>query len=338
MTSTEARLRPATRIRDGYVDLMRTIGLFCLIVAHTAAPVSYQIIRVFDVPLMVFVSSLCYSHKLGYYDYLKKRVLRIYKPVGIFLCLFFIVTIPVAPHIPKFDLTWYKVLGSLMLWDKPSIGYVWIMRVFILTALVMPPLYVLLKRCNPWQVCLLITGVYGGNQILVHFVMEMSPGVWRFILDEYVIYLIGYLPIVILGIRAKADSWQILGGYMVLLCVLAFADLMVQPEFSLNPMTDKYPPHGMYVIYGAVVSIGIWIAKPLFNGVRYHSIVAYTGRNSMWLYLWHIFPAYLIIPVSKIHHLWFGRYVFVLLSMYALTWVFFRITSKYPKLAWLSKA
>ncbi len=328
-------LRPQ---RDGYVDLLRTIGLFCLIVAHTYAPVSLRIIRVFDVPLMVFVSSLCYSHKLTYSDYLKKRVLRIYKPVGIFLCMFFIVTLPVAPYIPKFDLTWDKVLGSFMLWDKPSIGYVWIMRVFILTAMVMPPLYMLLKRCRPWQVCLLIGGIYGGNQLLALYVIAMPEGVVRFVLDEYVVYFIGYLPIVILGIRAKTDAWQTMAGYIGFLAVLGVINWMMQPDFPINPMTDKYPPHGMYVLYGGAVSAGLWMIKPLFKGVRYPAIAAYTGRNSMWIYLWHIFPAYLIIPVSKIHHLWFGRYLFVLLAMYGLTWLFFRITSRFPKLAWLAKA
>lgn len=77
--------------RDEYVDFLRSLGLLLLIIAHTRAPQWLTNIRTFDVPLMVFISALCYKSLRGdYLAYCLKRFKRIYIPVFIFLNLFFI--------------------------------------------------------------------------------------------------------------------------------------------------------------------------------------------------------------------------------------------------------
>lgn len=47
--------------RDSSVDIMRAIGLLCVILAHINPPSLLLQIRSFDVPLMLFVSGLVYS-------------------------------------------------------------------------------------------------------------------------------------------------------------------------------------------------------------------------------------------------------------------------------------
>lgn len=47
--------------RDHYIDFLRAFGLVLLVVAHTQPPYWLATIRTFDVPLMVFISSLCYK-------------------------------------------------------------------------------------------------------------------------------------------------------------------------------------------------------------------------------------------------------------------------------------
>jgi fucose 4-O-acetylase-like acetyltransferase len=49
--------------RDIEVDVLRSIGILLIILAHIKAPLMPTVIRCFDVPLMVFVSGLCYSGK-----------------------------------------------------------------------------------------------------------------------------------------------------------------------------------------------------------------------------------------------------------------------------------
>lgn len=46
--------------REPYIDFLRALGLLLLIVAHTFAHFWLKTARTFDVPLMVFVSSLCF--------------------------------------------------------------------------------------------------------------------------------------------------------------------------------------------------------------------------------------------------------------------------------------
>ena len=51
--------------RDLYIDFLRAFGLLMLVVAHTNAPSWIFAFRTFDVPLMVFVSALCYKPLMG---------------------------------------------------------------------------------------------------------------------------------------------------------------------------------------------------------------------------------------------------------------------------------
>lgn len=52
--------------RDTYIDFLRALGLILLIGVHiVGVPDWYRPFRSFDVPLMVFVSSLCYKPLRG---------------------------------------------------------------------------------------------------------------------------------------------------------------------------------------------------------------------------------------------------------------------------------
>lgn len=51
--------------RDVYVDFLRALGLILLIGVHVHAPEWYVSLRSFDVPLMVFVSAMCYKPLRG---------------------------------------------------------------------------------------------------------------------------------------------------------------------------------------------------------------------------------------------------------------------------------
>lgn len=54
--------------RDQYVDFLRGLGLLMLIVAHCWAPSWINRLRGFDVPLMVFVSAICYKPLMGVFS------------------------------------------------------------------------------------------------------------------------------------------------------------------------------------------------------------------------------------------------------------------------------
>lgn len=51
--------------RDTFIDFLRSFGLLLLVVAHTWPPTWLAVIRTFDVPLMVFISAICYKPLRG---------------------------------------------------------------------------------------------------------------------------------------------------------------------------------------------------------------------------------------------------------------------------------
>ncbi len=51
--------------RNLYIDFMRALGLILLIGVHVNAPDWYVAVRSFDVPLMVFISAMCYKPLRG---------------------------------------------------------------------------------------------------------------------------------------------------------------------------------------------------------------------------------------------------------------------------------
>ena len=125
------------RFRDRYIDFLRAIGLLLLIGVHVNAPEWYKPLRSFDVPLMVFISAVCYKPlRGGYLAYGIKRFKRIYKPVFVFLTLFFIGTGVLSMAIGRTVFHPSQIIGSYLMLNSPSIVYVWIMRVFLLLSLI----------------------------------------------------------------------------------------------------------------------------------------------------------------------------------------------------------
>ena len=304
--------------RNVYIDYLRTFGLLCLVVAHTWPPEWLKILRAFDVPLMVFISALCYHpYNGGWIEYLRKRCIRIYKPVVVFLTLFFILTCGLSFFIPDLNFGWRKILGSYLLFNEPSIGYVWIMRVFVMIALVVPLMY---RYVVKWSVCkivmLLATLWVAVSAIVANIEMFKSHWVIRFIVNEYIVYLLAYSIIAIVGIRAiKATSKELSCYMLIALMGWVIYVLIMDQNFAFNPNLTKYPPHGLYILYGLFVSVFLWLIKPLFNCLKLNKAVQYISDNSMWLYLWHIVLVYALIPFSKIPNTWFLRYVIVCIGM-----------------------
>ena len=59
--------------RDFRIDFLRWIGLTLIVLAHVKAPFGVTQLRSFDVPLMVFVSGLCFKTPKGnIWSYLQK--------------------------------------------------------------------------------------------------------------------------------------------------------------------------------------------------------------------------------------------------------------------------
>lgn len=135
--------------RDLYIDFLRFIGISLIILAHVEAPSGITQFRSFDVPLMVFVSGLSFSTKGGgFWKYVWKRVKRLCIPVYLFLTILFTAVIGAGIVGLKNPWGWDQIAGTYLLLNEPSIGYVWIIRVFLMMSIIAPPLYPLVAKMN----------------------------------------------------------------------------------------------------------------------------------------------------------------------------------------------
>lgn len=318
--------------RDGYIDILRAFGLLCLLVAHTAAPYGLTVFRSFDVPLMVFISAICFKpSQKGYAHYVINRFKRIYLPVVYFLIFFFIIRELGSVFIPQLENTWPKVIGSFLLLNQPSVGYVWIMRVFLMAALIIPFLYSFVRHNGMLVMIITVTSLFIINEAIIYVLESVSSKIVHFIVQEYVIYLIAYSIIIILGIWAHQAAPK---NIFKMICYIILGFIVYKAytsDWSFMPQADKYPPHGVYVIYGCFGSLVLWSLKPFLENIHVSPFITYLSKESMWLYLWHIIPAYAIIPINQVHNLWLGRFVFVLVSMILLQQIASFVVSKTSK-------
>ena len=104
--------------RDISIDLLRFVGLSCIIFAHIDAPFVLNQLRCFDVPLMLFVSGLTCSGRSipDYFGYMLKRTKRLLIPTWSFL------------------LVWFVAVSCIdFVSDKPMLSLSYILQSFVLT-------------------------------------------------------------------------------------------------------------------------------------------------------------------------------------------------------------
>lgn len=309
--------------RDSYIDGLRTLGLLLIVLAHIHAPALLFRFRAFDVPLMVFVSGLCVKFRGGVLTYVIKRFKRLYFPVAQFLTLFFGVALVSLFITGTYRFTGEQVAGSYLLLNEPSIGYVWIMRVFLLMALVAPWLDRVCRKWGHGKSIVLLLSLWAITEGCVDYLLPaISNDVAREIVTLFLPYTTGYATLLVLGFIVKEHTFAA-NKWLFLLLVGLFVGAWAHEDWTFIPANSKYPPHGVYLTYGLLCSFILWYLKPLLHRLSTHRAVAFISRNSMWLYLWHIVPVYFVdrTHITLLTDYWVVRYLFVLAVTCTLLWV-----------------
>jgi len=307
--------------RDSYIDFLRGVGLLLLVVAHTAPPAFFLDLRSFDVPLMVMISAICYrpvNYKGGYY---MRRFKRIYCPVAFFLTIFFLLSYMPFLTFGQMHFDIIQILGSYMLMNEPSIGYVWIFRVFLMIALILPLLSRLLNDCNNYIIIAISLATVFIQDIAVQCVDSIKSSIVNIFLNQTLLYLVGYSSIIIIGLRIRSFTLkqQVTALLLVGILIIVFVFLNYP---NCNPNSYKYPPQSLFILYGLCCSISLWILKPVLIRLSRIHFWLYLSKNSMWIYLWHIIPVYGISSILPMDGMWFVRYSIVLLLSLLLTYLF----------------
>lgn len=309
--------------RYNYIDFLRFVGLSLIVIAHIDAPFTITQIRTFDVPLMVFVSGLSYSGrtiKSSWSSFYYPRIKRIVVPVYIFLSLYFI-----CFSLLGLPLTWNKVINSYLLTTDGGIGYVWIFRVFLLIMLVTPFLVKVSYSLSNLFFYFLLAIIFALNCVLVSILPYDNGSVAITVIKEVVPYLLGYSLLFLLGLRLRESSRKECIGLCIVLPILLIALLIINKDSmggTINISMFKYPPTSCFIVYGAWVCSLLWLFRNCFDSLSNNSFVLFVGRNTIWIYLWHI--VFVILSHAFINS-WPLRYVTVYFGAIAIYYVQFKV-------------
>ena len=190
-----------------FIDYLKVIGLFCIILAHVCSNQYILQVRNFDVPLMVIISGFLaidsYKRSIennsSLFSYYWKRISRLLIPTWIFLSLYFalvfLFVLIVKGNYPYSSST---ILRSFLLLD--GIGYVWIIRVYLICSILTPVFFYFndkIKSNSMKFIILLI--MYVLYELFVFSGINESNAIFEFIIA----YAIPYGIIYVLGMLSR---------------------------------------------------------------------------------------------------------------------------------------
>lgn len=282
-------------MRDIKIDLLRFLGLSLIILAHVNPPVWLFQLRNFDVPLMVLVSGLAFvrSKKIeSYQNYLWKRIKRLVFPTWLFLTFYFVF---MSAIIQVNNLNFQIIIDSYTLIE--GIGYVWIIRVFLLVALTAPLILSFNQKIKNNLVYFASLGIiYLGYELLLWFTLPYKNTWWGYLFTIIVYYSIVYSLIFAIGIRipqlSKFHNLILCLIFMSIFSVLAFSYYKNTGTF-VQTQTSKYPPSIYYLSYALGMSILCWllvdkVAVIIGKLKKLQAFILFIAQNSFWVYLWHV--------------------------------------------------
>lgn len=181
-------------LRDKSVDVLRFLALTGIILVHSQPNEFWTQIRQFDVPMMVFLSAVCYARvnsNENYKDYVLKRFIRLIIPTWCFLIIFFAFRFVMTRTINYSEL--------ILTFSLSSNWYTWVIRVFFLISLV-APLLVKLANINNWRLkAIILLSLLGINEILALIYCDNE-------IASIAIMMIGYSIVFITGIWLPSFS------------------------------------------------------------------------------------------------------------------------------------
>ncbi|QZA78244.1 acyltransferase [Deefgea tanakiae] len=283
-------------MRDDRIDILRFIGLAMIIFAHVGSTGVLFELRNFDVPLMVLVSGmafgLSFKENESYWAYIWKRIKRLVFPVWIFLTIYFFALFVIYPT--SDDLNIRTVLSSYALLN--GIGYVWIIRVFLLVAIAAPFLFIFHNKVQAdGRYFLALMSFLFLYEILRYLSFPYVQEGFGKIVSYIILYVVPYSIIFSVGLRMlKMNKSQLLklafASFSVFIAFGFFLFFQTGRVFSIQEL--KYPPSIYFFSYSLFVSTLLWAysekISSIVGSLKISKITMFVANNSIWIYLWHI--------------------------------------------------
>lgn len=267
--------------RINYLDFLKFIGLTAILSAHVGSPDPIMMLGSFDVPIMVIVSSILGERSYRKYegkgigsaaDYFISRIKRLVVPTWIFLTLYFGVFFLMGQ---KQDMKYYIYSYCL---TRYGIGYVWIILIFLYSALLIP-LFGKIKFSV--KSILLVVTIYCLYELIYYF----QIGVENQFLDTTLFYIVPYGLLTFLGYNFCCMSQKIkrvITAVSLLIFILLGIHYWILSGVPRPVQIVKYPPRLYYLAYGIAWSFFLLLfCEKYFLKIYDNRIVKYISIHSM---------------------------------------------------------
>lgn len=277
--------------RDNSIDILRSIALIGMIISHCEPHWIIMQFREYDVSLIVFLSGVSYmlsakryGGEVQYLPYCWKRFKRLVFPTWVFLLIYYAVLYTGTSITGNLNVKWVEILHNFTLTTG---WYVWIIRVFLIIALVAPFLYKLSIRTSNRYFWWLFTGVL----IAYEFVAKLS----RCDAYYYLTMCIPYMMIFSYGAisdRMSKRNLLIVAIVSFVIFVLAAIYYYVVTGAFQPTQIRKYPPQLYYTSYAIAVTTILWMYRKgitqLCDSLRISNLFSFIGSHTLWIYFWHV--------------------------------------------------
>ena len=323
--------------RDYKIDWIRALCTLTVIIAHVGAPDILNHIRTFDVVALVMISGMSMAYSSGkYLPHLWKRIKKLLIPTYIVISLIFVLSFAACKVLHTAQLYPIdRMIRSYLLLCEGSMGYVWIVRIFLYIAVLEP---VIRKLAEKIKSILLFSGVlvmlalagFLLYRVYLCFTDPLSANIFDdFLFSPYVYSVIAHTGYWF--IRNK-EKWL----YLLIGAVIVFAASQITVIVSGSgfiPDNYKYPPQIYYCAYGVLVTLILYILLPDIE----IKAVSWLSRNSFMIYLLHILVlrvcglAAKISCLKFIEGIWFIEYIVVVAGAVVLTLIFNAVKQKFAR-------
>ena len=309
--------------RTIFIDYLKVIGLFCIILAHICTDQNILQIRNFDVPLMILISgylavgsfkrSLKKNHP--FLSFYWKRIKRLLFPTWIFLAIFFCI-MSFFPINGAYPYSTDYIINSFLLLD--GMRYVWIIRIFLICTFITPVIYYFDKIENDYLQFLILLIIYILYEIAIFLQINQMNIIFEFILA----YVIPYGIIYLLGMITTKTSYKTDRNIsLIFLAALIIVGYMLYTSTGVVQYTQimKYPPRIYYISYALFVSFLLFSIFKRIN-IKSNRFVTFCSKSSLWIYLWHaLFVT--IIPFIFVGLDWISTFIIVVICAVSLTYI-----------------
>lgn len=322
--------------RDSFVDILRAIALLGIILIHVnPSPLFLCQLRGFDVPMMVFLSGVVFTYRKHSLDsissickYEWNRIVRILFPTWLFILMYFAFAYLRNHSIPDV----YEVKSYCTL---KTYWYVWIMRVFLIVAMIAPAIQWLQRKLSNIQ--LMIISIL----VLVLFEIFAIPNQdsWMYYITMAIPYILIFgFGTVVMSISRK-NLWWMMVAFAVVYVAYAVWYWYLTGEYQGTHIC-KYPPRLYYTSYAMMCVVLLWqCRKEIANVLRWmhlDGLFVFIGSHTMWIYFWHIIGLmYIDLPLNwlsktyicNITPAWCMSFLMISIFSFAIVWLQDKVVS-----------